>query len=76
MYDLLQRVPPHDIAGIVVIVFFVGGGVVLAGWKLWLKHQKEERNAELKRDMIAAGMSADEIVRVLEAGTPPGNVRQ
>jgi hypothetical protein len=32
--------------------------------------RKSELDAELKRDMIARGMSADEIERVLAAGTP------
>jgi hypothetical protein len=32
--------------------------------------RKVELDAELKRDMIARGMSADEIERVLAAGSP------
>ena len=34
----------------------------------WHAIHRDTVNAELKRDMIARGMSADEIVRVLEAG--------
>jgi len=33
--------------------------------------RKTELDAELKRDMIARGMSADEIERVLAAGSSP-----
>ena len=32
--------------------------------------RKTELDAELKRDMVARGMSADEIERVLAAGSP------
>ena len=38
--------------------------------------RKTELDAELKRDMIARGMSADEIERVLAAGSPMPPKRQ
>jgi hypothetical protein len=38
--------------------------------------RKSELDAELKREMIARGMSADEIERVLAAGSPSPPKRQ
>ena len=35
----------------------------------WRKVQVAEQNAILKRDLIERGFSADEIVRILDAGT-------
>jgi hypothetical protein len=37
--------------------------------KNWRKVRIAEQNAALKRDLIAQGYTADEIVRVLNAGT-------
>lgn len=68
MVEVLQHLRGEDLIGLVAVVFGVGGAVGIAFWKLWLFHRSKDLNAELKRDMIAAGMSADEIIRVLEAG--------
>jgi hypothetical protein len=38
----------------------------------WYRWRKCEIEAELKHEMIARGMSANDIVRVLEAKTSPG----
>ena len=40
-----------------------------AGLKAWRKNESGKRDAELKLEMLARGMSADDIVRVLEAKT-------
>lgn len=34
---------------------------------IWLKYKKGEMDAALKQDMVRQGMSADDIIRVLEA---------
>jgi hypothetical protein len=42
----------------------------------WHKARRDEVDAQLKDAMIARGMSADEIVRVLEAGRPSSESAQ
>ena len=69
--DALGLTGPN-LEGIVFIVTIFGTPSIVGAWAIWLKHRRKELQVELKRDMIAAGMSADEIVRVLEAGNAPG----
>ena len=60
---------------VLAAILVIGGGTMLGGaWALWLNHRKHERQDEMKRDMLERGMSADDIVRVLTAGTQPGNI--
>jgi hypothetical protein len=73
MAELLRHVRGEDLVFLIILVSGVGGAVSIAFWKLWLLHRSKDLNAELKRDMVAAGMSADEIIRVLEAGEMPKN---
>jgi hypothetical protein len=76
MGELLGHLRGEDLIAIVAIVAIFGGPSIVGSWAIWLRHRRKELQVELKRDMVAAGMSADEIVRVLEAGNPPGNVGQ
>jgi hypothetical protein len=57
------------LVGMIAIVTIFGSPFIVAGWALWLKHRKNEIDAELKREMIQKGMSADDILRVLKEGT-------
>jgi hypothetical protein len=72
MTEFFQGECGHNLLGLVAIVVVCGGPFLVAAWALWLRHRRNEILAELKRDMIEKGMSADEIVRVLNAGPPPG----
>jgi hypothetical protein len=75
MHELLSGQSGETVVAILMAglgIVAVSGGITIAGWKLWLKHRLDELQVELKRDMVAAGMSADEIVRVLEAGGQSG----
>jgi hypothetical protein len=57
---------------VLAVILIIGGGSILGGaWALWLNHRRHERQDEMKRDMLERGMSADDIVRVLNAGPPP-----
>jgi hypothetical protein len=47
-----------------VIVLAILAGV---GFKAWRKNEAGKRDAELKMEMLARGMSANDIVRVLAA---------
>jgi len=50
---------------IVAIVCAVGIPVIAQAWCSWAKHKD---NCMLKESMVARGMSADEIERVIAAG--------
>lgn len=52
---------------VVAILAFALVGIVNALGKVWIKNQ----TLALKRDMVARGMSVDEIESVLRAGTAP-----
>jgi hypothetical protein len=64
------------LVGVIAILTVCGGPFFVGAWALWLTHRKHERQNELKQDMLERGMSADDIVRVLNAGskadTPTG----
>jgi hypothetical protein len=64
MTELLQALGDN----IVPVVAIAGGLIAGCAFPAWLVYRKAELDAELKREMIARGMSADEIVQVLEAG--------
>jgi hypothetical protein len=70
MIDFLQGECGHTLIGLVTIVVLFGAPFIVVGWALWLKHRQRELDAELKREMIERGMSADDIIRVLNAGSP------
>jgi hypothetical protein len=76
MSELFQGDSGHAIIGLVAILTVCGGPFFVGAWALWLTHRKHERQDDLKREMLERGMSADDIVRVLNAGpqppTPPG----
>jgi hypothetical protein len=72
MFEILQGESGKAIVGMVAIVTVCGGPFIVGGLALWLHHRKNERLADLKQEMVERGMSADEIVRVLNAGSPSG----
>jgi hypothetical protein len=71
MSDLFHGESGAAVIGLAAILIFGGGPLCIGAWALWLKHRKNERQDEMKRDMLERGMSADEIVRVLNAGSSP-----
>jgi hypothetical protein len=68
MTDFLSRVDGGELIAIIA----VGGGMLIAFLSIaaavWHKVRSEQIAADLKRDMLDRGMSADEIKMVLEAG--------
>jgi len=58
--------------GVLAIVLIFGGGAVTGIIALivsaWKSNRENERLAVLKQQMLDKGMSADEIIRVIEAG--------
>lgn len=73
MFEFLRGDCGKNIVGIIGILTLFGSPFFLAGWAVWLKHRRKELKLDLKREMLAAGMSADDIVRVLNAGDRPGD---
>lgn len=74
MVEILRHINGSDLVVFGMIVICFGGGLILVGWSLWLKHRSDELHTELKHEMLARGMSADEIVQVLNAGDPSKTV--
>jgi hypothetical protein len=75
--NLINRADPEAFFGIVIAV---GGAFLVAivgiiVWH-WYKWRKREIDANLKLDMLARGMSAEDIERVLSAGTAPAEFRK
>ena len=65
---LISRLEPSDL--IAFAVFGIGGLIALVSiisvqWRL---HKRGEMETALKQEMIARGMSAEEIERIIKAG--------
>jgi hypothetical protein len=70
MSDLLQGESGRTLIAVITILAIFGSPFFVGAWALWLTHRKHERRDEMKREMLERGMSADDIVRVLNAGPP------
>lgn len=66
----------HEAPGVIAIVLIFGGGLVIALVSMltsaWKSNRENERLAVLKQQMLDKGMSAEEIIRVVEAGKSSG----
>ncbi len=70
--DLISRAKPEEF--IALVLTFVCGlviGAVAIISHHWFAHRQREMEISLKHEMIARGMTADEIKRVLAAKTTP-----
>ena len=67
MLELLSNVNPGTL--IVALAMLVPiTGIICGTWtNYWLKVKRAELDAALKQEMLQRGMSADEIVQVIEA---------
>lgn len=73
---LAQRMTVTELSGanlvFMLAIFLTFLGLVLVSMGgFWLSYQKERISADLKRDLIARGYAAKEIVAVLNAGKVP-----
>jgi hypothetical protein len=70
MYEVFSH-EPHFLFSIIAMMIVFGSiaGTILgvAGMLTWRKHAVAKMEHDLKSEMVAAGMSADEIQRVLAA---------
>ena len=72
MREIITKLPPDEILGLVAIVgAFVCGmlGIIMVIVMQCLHHRREQMKDSLKQDMLSRGMSAEEIVTILEAGS-------
>jgi hypothetical protein len=70
MYDVFSN-EPHFLFSIIAM-FIVFGSIAatilgVMGMWTWRKHEATKMEHDLKSEMVAAGMSADEIQRVMAA---------
>jgi hypothetical protein len=66
MIEILRQ-NPEFLMGLAGMVSVFGTIIAIAGMLTWRKHQATKMETELKMEMLARGMSADEIERVLAA---------
>jgi hypothetical protein len=75
MMQLLTPLPPDELLAVFIVMVGVIGVVVLAVpivLAVQLRWMRESRiNAELKREMLARGLSAEDIERVIGKGNGP-----
>ena len=64
MNEFLSRFNSGELIGLVSIV----GGLLLGAFVIAVHYWHKVRETELKRELVARGMSAEEIKTVLEAG--------
>lgn len=71
MDEVIRTMRPDQFIGFTAVVIGAGGGIlvgivsVIGG--LWYSHRRAEAEAQLKRDLLAAGFGPDEIERVVMA---------
>jgi hypothetical protein len=68
MYELLSKMEPGQLIGLVSVVGGLLCGVVAIVMSIGLETRRIELAAALKKDMLERGMSAEEIRTVMEAG--------
>lgn len=65
MSELLHAMNGGELIGFTAVVLGTGLGIPLAILGVWTCHRKSESELQLKRDMVAAGFTPDEIERVV-----------
>jgi hypothetical protein len=63
MHEILSRFDSGELIGLVAIV----GGFILGGFVIAVHYWHKVHETDLKREMLARGLSAEEIKTVLEA---------
>jgi hypothetical protein len=66
MFEILRQ-HPEFLMGLSGMVAVFGTIIAVAGMLTWRKHQATKMETELKMEMLARGMSADDIERILAA---------
>jgi hypothetical protein len=66
MWDVFKG-SPSELAPVLVITAICVGFIANVAIKAWRNNEAHKRETELKMEMVARGMSADDIIRVLAA---------
>jgi hypothetical protein len=69
MHELLSKMEPGHLIGLVSVIGWFACGIVAIVMGVGLAVRRVELAAELKKDMLERGMTAEEIRIVMEAGT-------
>ena len=69
MYELLSKIEPGHVIGLVSVVGGLACGVVAIVMGIGLETRRVEIAAALKKDMLERGMTAEEIRIVMDAGS-------
>ena len=67
--QLLPRISSNDLIPITFIVIGMLVGLIIALAVQWRLHRRTEMELGLKQEMLARGMSAEEIERVIRANS-------
>ena len=68
MSDVLTRLDSNDLVGVVGIISGLAMSAAFGLSTAWSRMRRAQIAADLKRDMLDRGLSAEEIKTVLEAG--------
>jgi hypothetical protein len=69
MYELLSKMEPGQLIGLVSVVGGLACGIVAIVMGVGLETRRVELAAALKKDMLERGMTAEEIRIVMDAGS-------
>jgi hypothetical protein len=69
MYELLNKMEPGELIGLVAVVGWFVCGTVAIVMGVGLAMRRTELAAALKKDMLERGMTAEEIRIVMDAGS-------
>jgi hypothetical protein len=69
MQSLLEQFGPATFIGLVAVVMGCLIPLTAIVSSFWYKHRKLQVEATLKHEMLSRGMSAEEIERILRAGS-------
>ena len=69
MYEMLSKIEPGHLIGLVAVVGGLACGIVAIVMGVGLEIRRVELTTALKKDMLERGMSAEEIRIVMEAGS-------
>jgi hypothetical protein len=69
MHEFLSKFDSGELLGLVSIVGGMSFTLLIVAGKYWQNVRQSEIAANLKRDMLDRGMSAEEIKTVLDAGS-------
>ena len=66
--QFISKLEPHDLVAVVVLTLGALIALVAIIATHWRTHKRTEVEAALKQEMLARGMSAEDIERVIKAG--------